>query len=201
MFKKRGQITIFIIVGIVIVITVILGITLGSRIMREEAEQELIRIIAESDIGGINNYVEGCLRDSLKNSVSYLGDKNVLNYEMELKERVLLGIRSCVDNTKLRDLGVTRIPIIREIDLIIEDVTDDNIFVTLNWPLGVRTEGAERRLENFNAVYRLTKNCCVPVRVDNNCRLENNINIRICNIEYKLNSGDSLKSGGVCLAC
>lgn len=75
MGKKRGQITIFIIVGIILLFSTALIIYIRSRAVEEIPAAEIPEAIAEvpTELQPVNNYVLGCLRQTATNALVAIG--------------------------------------------------------------------------------------------------------------------------------
>jgi len=192
---KRGQITVFIIVGILLLILAALAIflrgTLTERAFEKAAEQQQL----PSDIAPINNYVELCLQRSLAPGVFLLGAQGgyitppegslttqnaVVAYgavdgkptmpDASVAERQLAGYTEDAISLCLLNLSEFRrqgYDIEAGKPSAIVHVTDDKVLVNLDYPLAVRKGNASYELRFFSAN--------VPIRLGHVLQVANDI--------------------------
>ncbi|MBI4153746.1 hypothetical protein HY501_00260 [Candidatus Woesearchaeota archaeon] len=195
---KRGQITLFIVVGIVIVLSIILVVVLRGSLLKATTEQELGKALSFTDsVSGVKNVVDACLEESLKKGVAQLGNKKVDNYEAELGQVVQGELYRCIDFSQLS------VTVLKKTPEVTVSLSEDRsrMIAELDYELIVKRGEEEERLREFSTELSLFTECCVPVSVDSECRAKESGEFRVCVSQYNLREGDSLMVGGECLAC
>jgi uncharacterized protein YpmB len=82
---KKAQITIFIIIGIVILVIAISLIYFSGHIKEKEAEAETIKTQKiPSDLEPLVNYIEACIEDAAKDGIFLLGKQGGAIYKWEM---------------------------------------------------------------------------------------------------------------------
>jgi hypothetical protein len=74
---KRSQVTLFIILALIILVSVILFLFLKSNIEKEEIAPGVSMIVEElpSEFLPVRPYVENCLKKTAKQAITILGDR------------------------------------------------------------------------------------------------------------------------------
>ena len=73
--QKRGQVTIFIVLGIVILVVVALLFMLRSDLVEQDFESEMNSIIVPQQIMPVKEYFDFCLRDVTQEGLTLLGEQ------------------------------------------------------------------------------------------------------------------------------
>ncbi|HII16120.1 MAG TPA: hypothetical protein HA362_07475 [Nanoarchaeota archaeon] len=112
--QKRGQVTIFVILGIILVAAIIVGIVLRKDIVSAVSRSETTTAASfQEQAEEVKAHVEECLTDALKEAVfhSIIGSSTSLTQEMYY-EQVSLFIKdqlnACIDFTLFPNLYITR---------------------------------------------------------------------------------------------
>src|SRR3989344_7549201 len=173
MLTKRGQITIFIIISILIVAVVVLFFSLRGTLQKEKP--------VSPETAEIQNFVQGCLDDSLESVVFkvgenggyyfppkvstpvlevpyYIKDNNNLmpkkeDIEKEISKYVSRELVLCLgDFALLPEYQITKGQIITE-----TKIEPERVLVEMNYPLTIIKGDAKSKIEDFNSE--------VPVRL------------------------------------
>jgi len=92
--SKRGQVTIFIIIGILIVVGVVLFFILSGDSTEEQPQVDV-------DIQPIYNYVQGCLDESVDEGIFYIAERGGYYNLSEVQKTDILGIPYYIQNTSI----------------------------------------------------------------------------------------------------
>lgn len=212
--KNRGQVTIFVILGLVILVVVSVLIYLSSSALRKE--EPLKESIIEGEISDIKSYVTSCLDDSLKEAVEYCsgnlpeGGPKCTDYEEDVAARVEEGFCNCVPNCNdFSNFKNIQIEVKGEINLKAK-ITEDKkkIGLTMVYPLLVTKGDSEHMLGTiespFVAEYELEQRDCVPVEVDDHtsCIAAETKTVEILGLILTYRKDiDRVAIGGTCIAC
>lgn len=214
--KNRGQVTIFVILGFVILtIVVILVYTYSSALRKEEPLKESI---IEGEVSDIRGYVTSCLEDSLKNAVEYCsgtisktGSPKCPDYEYDITERVKDSFCNCIprcnDFSALQNIQVE---VKGEMNIETKLSNEKKEVTTLmEYPLSVKKGGSEHMLGTkespFIAKYFLEETDCVPIQLEDNdhekCEAAEEKTVEILGLILIYHPGDKVMIGGNCIAC
>lgn len=196
--SKRGQITLFIIVGIVIIIAIALVVVLRSSLLKASSQQAVSKTLSFSDsVEEVKHVVDTCLENSLKKGVVQLGNRRTEEYESELAQVVQSELYRCADFSQLS------VDVVRSTPSVTISLSEDRskVIADADFELVVKRGADVERLQSFSQELELFTDCCVPVAVDSQCRAKEDGEFRVCVSQYTLQEGDSLMSGGECLAC
>ncbi|MEA3378945.1 MAG: hypothetical protein U9Q69_04885 [Nanoarchaeota archaeon] len=96
--QKRGQLTLFIILGIIIIAGVILIFFLKSDMLKKSTEREITSAMSLSEsVSAVENIVQGCLDEALTKSFFKCGVANAENYQNCLKQNIKSNLYECMD--------------------------------------------------------------------------------------------------------
>jgi len=214
--KNRGQVTIFVILGLVILVVVSVLIYLSSTALRKE--EPLKESIIEGEISDIKEYVTSCLDDSLKEAVEYCsgnlpdGGPKCTDYEEDVAARVEEGFCDCVPNCNdFSNLKNIQVEVKGEINLEAKLAGDKKkITLTMEYPILVTKGGSEHMLGTkespFITEYALEQSDCVHIKLVNNdstaCIAAESKTVEILGLilTYRENV-DKVAIGGTCIAC
>ncbi|MDP2906621.1 MAG: hypothetical protein Q8O03_01660 [Nanoarchaeota archaeon] len=212
--KNRGQVTIFVILGLVIITVVLLIIFLSSSAVRKE--EPLKESIIEGEISDIKEYVTSCLDDSLKQAVEYCsgnladGGPKCTDYEGDIAARVEEGFCDCVPNCNdFSNFKNIQIEVKGEMNLKAKLSGDKKkITLTMGYPILVTKGGSEHMLGTqespFITEYALEQSECVPVKIVDrtSCMAAETKTVEILGLilTYRENV-DKVAIGGTCIAC
>lgn len=209
--KKKGQITTFVIVGLVIFTIIIISVyVLQSSVSGNKPSLEK----APPDVLNVEKYVTSCLNDALENAVSYCaghlanGNPKCPSYETQVTERTKENFCVCIPECKRFDMFKGVEVKIRE-DLTMESILADDkssIKVIMEYPLLVKKGENEFTFGTtespFFAEYALKQSGCVPIKVDpNTCIAQETKTVEVLGIRFTYNQGDEVRAGPDCIAC
>lgn len=198
--QKRGQITIFIIIGIVLI--AIIALTLGLRTDLAKSAVKKAASLTESFATKSDNVkviAEDCLKSKLQEAVILYGNRKVEDYEKALANQIESSIPVCLDFSSVDGVDVNRegnIEIVTELNA---DKSAVSATATLN--IEINHNEDHQTIENVYAEVSFAKKCCVPVRVDSDCMSKDSGTYKVCGFVFEIQDGDSLGRGGNCLAC
>lgn len=165
--NKRGQVTIFIIIAILVVAGVSLFFILKEDTGREE------EIEVDPEVEPIYNYVQGCLDESVKDSLFYVSERGgyydlsgvstteIMNvpYYIEEGENIIIpkteienqlsksiedDIRACVDLSGFEDYEI------QEGSLSVESsIEKERIDIDMNFPINIQKGESSFQIERF----------------------------------------------------
>ncbi len=192
--EKRGQLTIFIIIGIVIL--VILGIVFfvmyspsGVRVPPEE-------------FSDVQKYVDACVDQTLRDGVVYLGRGPNPNYNEALANYIKDYLVYCANFTAdFPELEVTP----KDLASVTVSLNAEKSLVTavVNYPITVRKGDMTKTLERFYAEYQLVEKYCASISVDSDCKSTSNdpVTVKVAGLTFTYNKGDFVGIDNKCIAC
>jgi hypothetical protein len=197
--QKRGQITIFIILGIVIIVSIILvSVFKGGEVKRAVQKQIGATVGFNNEIKEVSKIVQACLEQSVKNSFNSLVLKNVDNYDEVFSEMIKAQLPSCIDFSGLNfEVATGKLRSIK----VNYNKGSSKIAVKLDYDLIIKKGGASKKVSTFYTEITLTPKCCIPAKVDNNCNAKKSMRVQSCGRIFLIDKGESLEKGGECLAC
>lgn len=191
MIKKRGQVAIYVILGIIILSTLVI---IGY--LRFSGEKG-IRGTPQSYFNEVETHVEGCISQVLEEGVGFWGVRSgtVGDYEINLADYIKLHLPLCVNLLMFDGVESYRI------DDVIVSVDDKEINVRVIFPITVKAKGVEKKFTDFVSEYPLKEEGCVDVSVDSNCMALESKTVDLANIIFEYNIGDFVGVGNECIAC
>lgn len=194
---KRGQVTIFIGLGIVIVAALVLAITFRgdiAKIVTEGAAEEQAGF--SSQVDSVKKHVDGCLSNALTESVFALASKKLDDYDEALAGEVKLRASMCLQLDSFTDITARKLG---EPEVEIKRNPDNTLITaTMTLPINVEQDGNEEQLKEFIAQETLKKKmCALKEMLDDDCRAKEDMVVGI----FVFKQGEEAKIGGECLAC
>ncbi|MBU2589152.1 MAG: hypothetical protein KKA65_02995 [Nanoarchaeota archaeon] len=109
---KRGQVTIFIILGIIIIVAVIVGLILSKTFQKSAAEAQFDASASFSEqVNYVQKHIEDCIEEKLTETIPYFANKNI-ETEEEYKEAVAYFVNdrlnSCLDLNQFTGLDISK---------------------------------------------------------------------------------------------
>lgn len=109
--KKRGQVTVFIIIGIVLVAIISLVIYLKTSISRTDSETKIKEIVSFADAKlAVKEHVENCLKSALTESVPNLAGRqfnSIEQYELTAAMFIEDRTKACINLNMFKNFKVT----------------------------------------------------------------------------------------------
>ena len=197
MNKKRGQVTVFIALGVILVAVLAIAIAFRGDIVKivTESESEDQTNFA-SQVEEVKKHVEGCLGNALSESVVLLASKKVEDYDKALADETKLRFSLCInlglfEELAIKDLATPEIEVKRNSDNTV-------ITATMAMPINIEKGGDQQQLTEFVAQEKLRRKMCVlKEMVDSDCRAKEDLKVGI----FTFKEGEEVKVGGDCLAC
>jgi hypothetical protein len=198
--QKRGQITVFVILGIVIIVSIILVVTLKGSTVKSVIEKEISGTSSFSEhVEEVEGIVQGCLDRALKKSVITLAVENPLSYKEKMASIIKAEIYDCADFEGISVKVTTGI--INNIDLNYVGAGGTKISARLDFDIKIEQGKIFERLDEFYTETSIVPDCCVSVVVNKDCEAEEDTKAVSCGRILNVKKGESLKEGGKCLAC
>lgn len=198
---KRGQITIFIILGIVII--AIIGFVLALRTDIVKSTVQKAASLAQSftsQANEVQGIAEDCLKLKLQEATVLLGNKKLENYEDAVSGQIKGSLAVCLDFSSVENVDVSREGDISVITELSPDKSSISATATVN--LEVSSGKDHQSIGEIYAEYSFVKRCCVPVKVDSGCSSKDVGIYNVCGFEFNIQEGDSVfDMGGNCIAC
>jgi len=195
--KKRGQVTIFIALGIILVVALILVIAFRGNIAEVITQQTTgAKTGFSAQVDEVRSHVQNCLEKSLQEAYPILATRKVSDYDSELATEVEIRVGQCADLTSFTDVYVRKLgsPKVEAF----RDSSNTQITATLTFPLSVEKGDNVERLESFSAEESLVKPICVlKEKLDSNCRATEEVIAG----GFIFEPGEEVKIGGECLEC
>lgn len=213
---SRGEITIFVVLGLVILVIIGIILLITSSSLRKEMPFKLLSI--EEEVSDVREYVTSCLDESLKNAVAQCSGTNPLtgepkcpDYETELAGKVVNNFCNCIPRCNTFPFEHIQIEVKGGIDIEAnlvkgEDGNEKEVIVTMEYPLQVKKGDTEYLLgttEPFVAEYPLKQSGCLPIPVNENCEATETKTVNILNWEFTFHEGErvAISEAGACIAC
>lgn len=192
--QKRGQVTIFIIIGIIILFVIGLVLFLVYPASKE-------KVIPE-DFNEVQGYVDSCLEQTLRDGVVYLGEGPHSDYNSALAGYIKKYLVYCPNFTAdFPDLMIKP----KDISSVDVSLPSDKSFVRAEvvYPILVSRGSVVRTFDRFSADYSLVKSGCASVPVDSLCRYTGSVpvEVKISGLTFNFKNGDFVGGGGTCIAC
>ena len=144
--EKRGQVTIFVAIGIVLVAVLVIAIGFRGQITEIVTKQGTeTQTGFQSQVDEVRSHIEGCLSNSLKESIFLLSTKKVGDYNQELANEVTLRAGLCLNLESFSGLTVKKLaePKIE----IFRNSGDTTITATMIMPIRIEQEENSEQLE------------------------------------------------------
>ncbi|RME54234.1 hypothetical protein D6777_04465 [Candidatus Woesearchaeota archaeon] len=197
--QKKGQITIFVILGIIIVVSiVIVAVLKGGEVKRVVKEKVGMTVEFSNEADEVKAIVQKCIEQSAKQSFNALLLKNVNNYKEIMEEIIKANLPSCVDFTNLTfDVTTGKL---RSVKVDYKEGLS-KIIVDVNYDVVIKKEGMTNKISSFYTEIDREPDCCVPVLVDEDCKAKIGTKSKSCGRIFLIEKGESLKKDGECVAC
>ncbi|MFH0798324.1 MAG: hypothetical protein V1906_02855 [Candidatus Woesearchaeota archaeon] len=197
--QKRGQITIFIIVGIFIVAVLILVAVLKGGTIKTAVEKELSGTSTfTAKVEEVKDIVQACMDKSLSDGFRQFAVGPVYDYKLQLSNYVRMGLPSCVN---FSGLGVNVITSQVEDVEIGYGAGNTKIMARALYSVTIMDDDNAENLKEFYSEINIIPGCCMPVEVDDDCVAVKSAKAVSCGRMFDVKEGDSLKKGGKCEAC
>lgn len=204
MNQKRGQVTFFVIIGIVIFVVISLTVYIFF-VAQPEAEK------IPFEYTDVETFVTGCLDGALSSGVSYCsGGDNCPNYEEDLGGQVVTVFFDCTGNSTDHQKGEiqTQFPLYEikvgnaDIDIV---QSAKKIEAVLSFPVTIKREGKEHTIRSFRSVHHLESGACIPCpHCDENCILQGDDDLEVTILDLRITFTPGEFVGLIaeeCLAC
>lgn len=140
--QKRSQITIFLVLGIVLVIVVVVFILTSNYSVKKKLRQEAINAKEiVFDVHPIKNFVDLCLNIVSKDSLENF-DENYTEYEIE--SYVKNNIDTCLDFSMFEEQGFD---ISREEAAIDVSINENDVVFRMNYPIIITSPVSGKKTE------------------------------------------------------
>lgn len=195
--EKRGQLTIFIIIGMVILFVLAIVFFLVYKPLKEpETPPE--------QFADVKNYVDACVKQTLRDGVNKLGRGPHTDYNKALEDYMKTYVVYCPNFTAdFPDMSIT------PKDVISVKVTLNNdqslVSAVVVYPITITRGAFTKTLDNFYGDYTLVEKACAAVPINNriDCRYSgsSSTTVKVSGITFTYNPGDFVGVGGTCIAC
>ncbi len=197
MNEKRGQVTVFVALGVILTAALVLAIAFRgdiARIVTEQATEGKTGFAAQVD--EVKRHVDSCLSQSLKKGIFMLSGEKVKDYDKRLADEITISIGLCLKLETFTELSAKRLG---------EPKTEvqrnqDNTVITATFSMPVRLEKGENveQIDEFVARENMQKKMCIlEEMLDSDCRAKQDLKAGI----FVFEKGQEAKIGGECLAC
>jgi len=196
--KNKGQVTIFVVLGLVILVVVSIVIYLSFL---KQPKPEIIPF----EIQKVESFIIGCLDDALASGASYCSSgKNCPSYEEDLGGRVVTHVLECTgaQGEKLQERFPNYEIKIGNADVQIKKLTK-RVEVVLSLPVVIKKDNREHKLNEFKSYYALESGECIPCPTCNDdCITQEELKVSVLDLSWTIPAGGyvGLKKGE-CLAC
>ena len=110
--EKRGQVTAFVILGIVIIIVIVLGVAFRKTLFQSAAEAEMQEASSfTEEVDKVQVHIENCVEKSLREAIGYFATSEVESwedYEQDVADYVANGVQECLEFSRFYGLKITR---------------------------------------------------------------------------------------------
>ncbi len=193
--QKRGQLTIFIIIGIVILL--VLGIIFFMMYKPKPPQ------VVPEQFSDVQKYVDGCVEQTLRDGITFLGRGPNPDYNNNLADYIKQYLVYCPNFTAdFPDLEVRQ----KDIVSVAVSMNDDKSLVSavVVYPVVVTKSGYTKTLERFYAEYPLVAEYnCASVPVDAACKakISSPLTVKVGAITFTFKPDDFVGIGNTCIAC
>ncbi len=195
--KKRGQVVIFIALGIILVVILALAIGFRSDITKIVTQSKsATQATFTTQVDEVQKHIEQCLLTSLRQAIPILAGKNTKDYDSDLAEETRLRAGLCLNLETFRNLELKKLA---EPKLQIQRNTENTqVTATMELPISIQSGTDTQQLNEFVAQESLRKQSCVlKEMLDNSCKAKQDLTVGI----FVFRQGQEVKMGGECLAC
>lgn len=190
---KKGQITLFLIIGIIIFAIVSLIIISNDKLTKSKISEEELKL-------KVTNYVEGCLKQTFEESIAIT--KGSPEQVSEIEDYIVIHLSDC---TQFNETEFTNFKINKKLKDVKVSFNQDfsKISANINYPIEVNDKGKIIKFEIFSSEIPLKRSFCFDVKINNKqeCIAQENKFVSAAGLSRDVIIGDSLLAGGVCLAC
>jgi hypothetical protein len=178
--QKRGQVTIFIIIGLIIIVTV--GFLMSSRSLDVEKNTDIQEDLT-SDINSVNDFVDSCIKNVLEKALENIKICNVT----ELEEYMDNNLRPCTLNNfnVFEGINITEQKLPKsKINL---TNTKNSLLVSIDYPLTLKKHKSTSNIEEFFLDYNFPVKRNIEIIGDEES-ISNNIPGRAISIDTDSNN-------------
>ena len=138
---KKGNISFYVVIGIVILLGVVLLVGYNNSVAVQSIEKE--KVDFSSEINAAAQYVENCLGELTKEAIDSYGltEKDVT----DIKNYILKNAENCVNNEYLLEQGFE----IKTGDPNVDVVIDEAVIITLSYPIEFEKDGSKTDIDEF----------------------------------------------------
>lgn len=162
---KKGQLTLFIIIGALLVFTVVILTFTTSDVNKKNLDYEIEKILPDSSLGGkgqVNMYLDKCMASALEKGIFEYGlDEGLLNSFVSGDVRACMGLGIDV----MKEQGI-RIKKRGDFHLKVS-VSSESITVDLKQPMDIIFDESSGRIDKFQ--YTLPLSSDYELKLDNSC--------------------------------
>ena len=213
--QKRGQITAFVAVGIIIF--AVIGLAVYISQVSTSSKKPVPFEIVPYDVQNVEKYVTSCLDEAIKEAVSYCsgnfptGEPKCPDYELNIENRLLENFCICIPECK--DFSIFKN---LEIELKGDPqpkaiLTKDKkiLRVMMEFPILIK-KGESQYLfgtadSPFFTQHELEQSSCIIIKLKNNdyalCEADEEKITEVLGISFHFHVGDKVIIGGRCIAC
>ncbi len=195
--KKRGQVTIFVALGVILAVALILAIAFRgdiAKIVTEGAAESKTGFSAQ--VEDVRSHITDCLETSLADSTFILANQEVEDYDKELANEVEIYLGQCLDLKSFNEVTVRKLTEPKV--TIRRDQADTLITATLNLEISIEKGENSEQLTEFIAEESLKEKICVlKTELDSQCRAKEKLTAG----GFIFQQGEEVKIGGECLEC
>ena len=203
--KKRGQVTIFVVLGIVILFTLVVFsyLIFGGR--------ERMGGLFSSDFDEVKTHIENCVYQVLEDGIVYCGDGHCGScssadscseeYKSNLEDYILSNLPSCFNFPMFERVEVDAY----SIDDVIVSVEDEKIKADVVFPVTMKKGNNEKKFTDFHSEFYRSEESCVDIKIINDdyigCIADETKTVHISGLVLHYEPGDYVGVGGICIAC
>ena len=156
--KKRAQITIFIILGLVVLSSVLFLLYAHSIVQKSEYEVENKKQVNfESKVGPVENYISSCAKTTLTQAI----DAEGLN-ENEIENYINNNLKECVDTSIFKGLDFSTADVSSEVL-----ISSKSANAHINFPIEIKSGSFTKELREFYSSYELIMEGRLPIDISN----------------------------------
>ncbi|MBM3200722.1 hypothetical protein FJZ53_07320 [Candidatus Woesearchaeota archaeon] len=215
MMKNKGQITAFVLLGLVILA---LAIIFAYIFLNSSKNQEpYASLTLEQNVEEVKARVMSCLESSLPSAVKHcassspLGGSKCPNYESDLANKVKEDFCSCIpgcsDFSEFKNVQVESKGEIK----IEADLTEnkEKITIAMKYPIMIKKGDTEKMIgtaeQPFITQYSLKQSECVPIKLKGDdhtiCQADEDKTVEVLGVTFTFKQGDRVAVGDNCVAC
>lgn len=213
--EKRGQVTAFIVLGIIIL--AVIGVAIYISQVTISSKKPTLPETVSYEVQSVEEFVTSCLEEALDSAVSFCsgsfktGEPKCPDYEAAIEEKLLedfcLCIPACKDFSTFKNLDVEAKGDPEPKAKLVGG--GESLILTMVFPIQVNKGESEYLFGTtdtpFVVEHSFVESGCVPIKLRNNdyseCLADEDKSVELLGLRLEYREGDKVGVGDKCIAC